>query len=180
MGLQITISGADYSANNVLGDVEFDVLSDHISSAVLTGTTLSVMQNGATGNYEHACTKDATAATVTMPVGSAVSSNVVVLGKLTDGNVAVLYLTNFPGQVKRFNKDGTVSSTPLLYTMPTPPSVAKGNPVTVTHSSDRVTISYSGYSQYILYSSIANWDYPVIGVLATTNSACTYTFVVLS
>lgn len=181
MGNRIIISGADYSENDIKAELlgTFDVLSDHINFLDYNTETnlLRASQNGASNNFETVGNTNIVSATIKIPVESTINISSVSFAILSGGNFATLYLNN-SGQVRKFWKDGHNEPT-ILYGMPgSKPNVAEGSPFTITHSSDRVTISYSGYSNYILYSDIPGFESPVIGVLLTTNNLSNYNFVI--
>lgn len=112
---------------------------------------------------------------ITMPYLNSVSVNAVVLGVMTNGSYAVLYLEGGGGYIRAFWADGHVQ-TDLLYTMPSnAPSRAKGEAYVIKNLTDRIVIEYSGYSQEILLSEVPNLDYFAIGVLGTGSNK-TYNF----
>lgn len=163
MGTIVTIKGANFT-HHLQSEIIFDVFSDHIQDLVYASGTLS-LSISVPANYEWAATTYAAAATITMPTDAAVEIYAVVVGVQTNGNAIVVYLDN-TGNISSFNKSGVLP--PIYMTgMAVPGNLAKGNPVTITHTSDRFTISYPGYSQFFLYSDLTSFGKPAIGVLAT-------------
>jgi len=56
------------------------------------------------------------------------------------------------------------------------PNAPKGTPVTITHGTDNVTISYAGFTRDIPYSLMPGLTTKSIGVLCTGADVNTYTF----
>lgn len=176
MGKKITVSGADYSANNVNTDNPYmNFRGDHITGATFSGTALTVV-NSTPATFEVAATNEIKSATITFPPGADELLTMIVIGVLNDGNFAVLF-ANTGGNIRRFRKDGVTDSA-ILYTMSPAPAVALGSPITVTIMSDRIRITYPTYTGDVLFTNIAKLAAPVIGV-AATGASSTFTFVTL-
>lgn len=158
----------------------FEIFSDGISDFKLSNSNgaLSFDNSGDSGSYQTIASNIVVKAEITMPVGHPVGVNAVVVGVLEDGNYAILYLDG-GGEVRKFWKDGHVD-TDLLYTMPSNrPTVAKGETYTIEKKSDRFTLTYTNYTQDILFSSITDFNYAVIGVLGTGSDTINYTYTIL-
>jgi len=181
MGIIITVSNADYSANAVtipLPSIDFDILSLGATNVSHNQTTnaLSFDTVANVGYFEFAQTSDVVSAKVIVPPANSVPLHALCVGTDASGNAIVVYL-NGSGNVYKFDKSGMTGDIVSLYTIPsTPPNTAKGNEVTITHGVTYVTIAYSGYTYNLLYSNVPTLVTKSIGVLATGLGTSTYTF----
>lgn len=180
MGFYIKIEGADYSGNSTIIPSVFDILSDNSGVPNLIGSVLSISNLGPAGDYNWAASSSFSEVTITMPADSTVAAHAFVIGVDTNGDAMVLTINGGAerGTVRIFSKTGVLGAIPTVYTMAVLPDVSKGNPITFTRISGGIRISYTGYSQDILYSNLPAFARGAIGVFTTGSTANTYTFVV--
>lgn len=176
MGTVIKIIGANYVNNIGKKWPDFDIRSNSIGTLVLDGRTLSIENTGLSSSYQYAASSSVLSATITMPIASPSAANALVIGATSDGKAILLYLNN-TGAIRDISDNGTIGS--IIYTIPSSvPNVAKGAPVTITLEDTKLNISYAGYSRDVNYADIPTFATPAIGVIATTNTINTYTFIV--
>jgi len=154
--------------------VVFDIKSNNIANVTYNETTNVLESQTNSGNYDFALTDDLTSAVVMMPVANPVGLPAFVIGNDAQGNAVVLY-TDGSGKISSFKKSGIVSEiTTITILDGLKPVAPKGTPVTITHTTDHVNISYGSYSRDIPYSLIPDLTVKSIGCLFTGNGVSNY------
>ena len=177
MGVLITVSGANYTTNNV-DQIDFKYLSNGATAVSYNEATKKVSVSCVTpANYEFACTKVRKPTIVKMATNSSVGANGVIIGLDASGNALFLYLSVSSGNISNFKKTGLTSGETNVYAMPSNlPNAPKGTFVTIEHTTTQINISYTGYTGSILYSAIPSLVTKVVGVMATGSNPNIYDF----
>lgn len=159
-----------------VSSVVFDIKSNNISNITYSETTNALTAQTNSVNYEFALTNDCNSVVVTMPANNPVALPAFVIGNDSQENAIVLYFDG-SGSIKSFKKSGVVNEITQITTLDTDkPFAPKGTPVTITHGTDNVTISYGSYTRNIPYTSIPELTVKSIGCLFTGAGVSNYTF----
>jgi len=182
MGIAITVKGANYEANAVTvptPPIVFDVLSNGVGNISHNSVThvLTAQCIVDPTRFEFVQTTEASSAKITVPTSNPVTIHALCIGGDASGNAIVVNM-NGDGAVRKFDKSGLVGDIVNLYVIPsTPPNVAKGNQVTITHTETHVTIAYGGsYSFNLLYSHVPTLVVKCMGVLVYSTPLNTFLF----